>query len=178
MVCTPFFQEFVLLALLWQLVISYWTWRQSQAPPYPLPQRTTQPPKGAKPFAGLTHKPHCLACEQAPAPGSPAPRVPPPRLASPQGRPRQVDSSAQFCPTPHCVYYGWVGRGNLRANGYPSGGRWRQFQCLSCRKYFLETQGTPHSGGGARLCGRSEHHAALGDGGGGAGGGLLTLFPP
>jgi IS1 family transposase/transposase-like protein len=53
-----------------------------------------------------------------------------------------VDTSQQFCPQPHCAYYGWVGRGNLRANGYPSGGRWRQFQCLSCKKYFLETQGT------------------------------------
>src|SRR4030095_16464313 len=43
-------------------------------------------------------------------------------------------------------YYVWVGRGNLRANGYPSGGRWRQLQCLSCKKYFLETQGTPLHG--------------------------------
>jgi len=39
-----------------------------------------------------------------------------------------------------------VGRGNLRANGYPNGGRWRQFQCLSCKPYFLETHGTPLHG--------------------------------
>jgi IS1 family transposase len=39
-----------------------------------------------------------------------------------------------------------VGLGNIRANGYPSGGRWRQFQCLSCKQYFLETQGTPLHG--------------------------------
>jgi hypothetical protein len=39
-----------------------------------------------------------------------------------------------------------VGRGNLRANGYSNGGRWRQFQCRSCRKYFLETHGTPLHG--------------------------------
>jgi IS1 family transposase len=31
----------------------------------------------------------------------------------------------------------------LRANGYPNGGLWRQFQCLSCKQYFLETHGTP-----------------------------------
>jgi len=35
-----------------------------------------------------------------------------------------------------------VGLGNIRANGYPSGGRWRQFQCRSCKTYFLETHGT------------------------------------
>ena len=37
-------------------------------------------------------------------------------------------------------------RGNLRANGYPNSGRWRQFQCLSCKQYFLETYGTPLHG--------------------------------
>jgi len=32
--------------------------------------------------------------------------------------------------------------GNLRANGHPSGGPWRQLQCTSCESYFLETHGT------------------------------------
>ena len=36
---------------------------------------------------------------------------------------------------------GW-GCGNLRANGHPSGGPWRQFHCTSCKGYFLETHGT------------------------------------
>src|SRR5262249_17358338 len=85
-------------------------------------------------------------CEQTPEPGSPTPLVPPPLLSSSQGRPRQVDTSEQFCPTPCCAYYGWVGRGNIRANGYPSGGRWRQLQCRSCKQYFLETHGTPVHG--------------------------------
>jgi IS1 family transposase len=35
-----------------------------------------------------------------------------------------------------------LGLGNLRANGHPSGGPWRQFQCLACAGYFLETHGT------------------------------------
>jgi hypothetical protein len=30
----------------------------------------------------------------------------------------------------------------LRANGYSSGGLWRQLQCTSCAGYFLETHGT------------------------------------
>jgi len=32
--------------------------------------------------------------------------------------------------------------GNLRANGHPSGGPWRQFHCPACQGYFLETHGT------------------------------------
>jgi len=35
-----------------------------------------------------------------------------------------------------------VGWGNLRANGHPSGGPWRQLLCVVCRGYFLETLGT------------------------------------
>jgi IS1 family transposase len=35
-----------------------------------------------------------------------------------------------------------MGLSNLRANGHPSGGPWRQFQCTSCEGYFLETHGT------------------------------------
>jgi IS1 family transposase len=47
-----------------------------------------------------------------------------------------------FCPNPACAYRGWVGWGNLRANGHPSGGPWRQLLCVVCRCYFLETLGT------------------------------------
>jgi IS1 family transposase len=34
-----------------------------------------------------------------------------------------------------------VGWGNLRANGHPNGGPWRQLLCVVCRRYFLETLG-------------------------------------
>jgi hypothetical protein len=53
-----------------------------------------------------------------------------------------VDTSTHFCPNPDCAYRGWVGRGNLRANGHPNGGSWRQLLCVACRRYFLETLGT------------------------------------
>jgi IS1 family transposase len=59
-----------------------------------------------------------------------------------QGRRHQVDTSRHFCPNPDCAYRGWVGWGNLRANGHPSGGPWRQLLCTACRRYFLETLGT------------------------------------
>jgi hypothetical protein len=39
-----------------------------------------------------------------------------------------------------------VGLGNLRANGHPSGGPWRQFYCTACEGYFQETHGTPFHG--------------------------------
>jgi len=46
------------------------------------------------------------------------------------------------CPNPDCAYRGWVGRGNLLANGHPNSGPWRQLLCIVCRGYFLETLGT------------------------------------
>jgi IS1 family transposase len=57
-------------------------------------------------------------------------------------RPREVDSSQHFCPHSGCAFWGWLGLGNLRANGHPNGGLWRQFHCTSCGGYFLETHGT------------------------------------
>jgi IS1 family transposase len=59
-----------------------------------------------------------------------------------RGRHRAVDTATHFCPNPDCQYRGWVGWGNLRANGHPSGGPWRQLLCIVCRGYFLETLGT------------------------------------
>ena len=63
-----------------------------------------------------------------------------------RGRPRQVETSQHFCPSPDCAYQGWVGLGNLCANGHPSGGPWRQLHCTSCGGYFQETHGTPLHG--------------------------------
>jgi transposase-like protein/IS1 family transposase len=144
------FYGLLLVGLLGLGICLYEGWARSRSPACPIAGKPAlplpKPSRDPQPFAGLTRRPRCAACEQAPEPGSPAPRVPPAVLSSSQGRPRQVDTSAQFCPTPSCPYYGWVGRGNIRANGYPSGGRWRQFQCLSCQQYFLETSGTPLHG--------------------------------
>jgi insertion element IS1 protein InsB len=59
-----------------------------------------------------------------------------------RGRRREVDTTRHFCPNPECAYRSWVGWGNPRANGHPSGGPWRQLLCVACRRYFLETLGT------------------------------------
>jgi len=74
------------------------------------------------------------------------PSCPPPRIVPTRGRPRQVETSQHFCPYPDCAYQGWVGLGNLCANGHPSGAPWRQLHCSSCKGYFLETHGTPLHG--------------------------------
>src|SRR6266516_2114420 len=59
-----------------------------------------------------------------------------------RGRRRAVDTSHHFCPNADCAYHGWVGWGNLRANGHPHGGPWRQLLCVVSRRSFLETLGT------------------------------------
>jgi IS1 family transposase len=62
-------------------------------------------------------------------------------------RPCKIDTSRHFCPHAGCDYQGWLGRGNIRANGHPNGGPWRQLYCRSCRGYFLETYATLFHGG-------------------------------
>jgi len=47
-----------------------------------------------------------------------------------------------FCPHAGCRYRGWLGLGNLRANGHPNGGPWRQFYCRACKGDFPEHHGT------------------------------------
>src|SRR5262245_6874026 len=142
MVCNPLFHEFVLLALLWQLVVSYGRWKQSQAPQHPFPQRPIRPSTVPKPFAGVTKKPRYQACEQGQESSDQPPLSPPPLSAPTRGRPRTVDTRHCYCPNKTCAYYGWVGHGNIRANGHPGRGAWRQLQCIVCETYFLETYGT------------------------------------
>jgi transposase-like protein len=150
MVDNPLFHDLLLVVLLWmgiRLSVGWSRHRSVTGPTARKPAPPLQPRfRELKPFPGLTRKPSCAACEQVQEPSSPVPLALPSLLSSAQGRPRQVDTSKQFCPQPLCAYYGWVGRGNIRANGHPSGGRWRQFQCLSCQQYFLETHGTPLHG--------------------------------
>jgi hypothetical protein len=101
-------------------------------------QRSTE----AKPFEGLTQRPHCAACtHDANPPHASPPRRPDP-MPSTHRRPRTVDTSLHFCPHTDCAYRGWLGLGNLRANGHPSGGPWRQCHCTSCQGYFPEHHGT------------------------------------
>jgi IS1 family transposase len=109
----------------------------------PAAPKSPRPTREPKPFVGLTRKPACDLCDRESAPYSPAPGAPPPRMTFTRGRRRQVETTGHFCPDVSCSYHGWVGFGNIRANGHPNGRRWRQFVCLGCHGYFLETVGTP-----------------------------------
>jgi IS1 family transposase len=150
MVSDLLFHELLLLALLWLVVLSYWAWSRGHATTnsadHTSAKRATRHAKDPKPFAGLTRRPLCPACEPALESHLPPPSIPPPRIVSTRGCPRTVDTQRHCCPHSCCAYYGWTGLGNLRANGHPSGGPWRQFHCVACRTYFLETHGTPLHG--------------------------------
>ena len=117
--------------------------------PVPIPQTLSSPtspdasaPQSPDPFTGFIHKPLCEACERGADTRPQAPGSPPPVITFTRGRRRTVDTHAHFCPDSDCSYHGWLGRGNIRSNGHPSGQPWRQLQCVSCHGYFYETHGT------------------------------------
>src|SRR3989454_2282979 len=150
MVSHLFFFQLVLLGLLWLCCMLQAAWPSRHAAGVPRPPERIPPsrkrPWVPKPFPGHTRTPHCEACAQAAVPRPQAPCAPPPRIVSMRGRPRQVDTSSHFCPHPDCAYQGWLGLGNISANGHPSGGPWRQLYCTSCGGSFQETHGTPMHG--------------------------------
>jgi len=143
----PLFDVLLFLGWLWLSMLVYWAWLQGR----PAANQTTPTParpiktrsKAPTPFPGLMHKPLCDACEHAADARPQPPCAPPPLLRCTRGRWRTVDTQQQFCPDPDCTYYGWAGRGNIRANGHPGSKSWRQLQCVSCHGYFQETHGTP-----------------------------------
>jgi putative transposase len=146
MVSDLFFSQLMLIALLWLCVMLHGVWPSdpTMASPTLLPA-TLPPPKRSrepKPFAGLTRQPHCDACEHASDSRPHASSAPPPRIVMTRGRRREVDPSRHFYPNPDCASRGWVAWGNLRANGHPNGGPWRQLLCVACHRSFLETLGT------------------------------------
>jgi hypothetical protein len=140
------FYQLVLIALVWLFITLYLIWPRHrrakglQALTSAMPSRKHS--RELKPFAGLTYKPHCALCEQEPMHPTPRPPMPPDPVPSTNRRPREIDTSMHFCPHGGCRYRGWLGLGNLRANGHPNGGLWRQFPCTACDSYFLETHGT------------------------------------
>src|SRR6266851_5290435 len=150
MVSNLFFYQLMLIALVWLCLMLHWLWpsepaaeRLTTAQPIPPSRKRSKVPK---PFPGLTRIPHCDACAQDVTLRREPPCAPPPRLISIRGRRRQVDTAHHFCPDPDCIYGGWLGLGNIRANGHPSGGPWRQLHCTRCGGYFQETHGTPLHG--------------------------------
>ncbi len=89
----------------------------------------------------------CLWPNGVAAPRQPIVPTKPPR----RKRSKEPKAFAGLTQRPHCAgceheaahpHRGWLGLGNLRANGHPNGGQWRQFQCIACEGYFPEHHGT------------------------------------
>jgi hypothetical protein len=143
MVSHLFYYQLALLAILWLFVILHVTWSEPglttpAVPAKPKRKRSIEP----QPFAGLTHKPHCALCDQETGETAPAPPRRPDPMPPTHRSPRTVDTSVHFCPHTDGDYRGWLGLKNLRANGHPNGGPWRQFYCTSCHGFFPEHHGT------------------------------------
>src|SRR5437867_7361913 len=146
MVSHLFYYQLALLALSWLFIMLPLSWPRRSEPPPPVPatpikpkrKRSTEP----KAFEGLTHKPPCALGERETGETPPAPPQRPDPMPPPHRRPRTVDTSMHFCPHTDCDYRGWLGMNNLRANGHPNGGPWRQLHCTACEGYFPEHHGT------------------------------------
>jgi hypothetical protein len=98
------YYQLVILLLLWLCVMLSLLW---PTPPSGMPKRPTGPitPKRKrssepKPFAGLTHKPHCALCAQETEEVAPPPPVRPDPMSPTNRRPRMVDTSLHYWPTP------------------------------------------------------------------------------
>jgi hypothetical protein len=146
MTSNPLFYQLLLAALVLLCIIIHAWWpdplRGTPPPPIQPDPPRRQRSKEPKPFAGYLQQPLCEACEHGVETRLKAPGSPPPLIIFNRGRKRTVDTSGHFCPDPDCSYHGWLGLGNIRANGHPGGQPWRQFQCVSCQGYFYETHGT------------------------------------
>jgi IS1 family transposase len=142
------YYQLAILGLVWLCVMLHYAWPSQgmASPPPPVqpvaPQYKRKRSNDSKPFAGLTQRPCCAACDHAATQPQPLPPLRPDPLPPTNRRPCSIDTSMHFCPHAGCAYRGWRGLGNLRANGHPSGSPWRQLYCRSCKGYFLETHGT------------------------------------
>ena len=146
MVSHLLYYQLALLALLWLFVMMPLSGprRSETSPPVPATPITPKRKRSPEPktFAGLTPKPPWALCERETGETPPAPPPRPDPMPPTHRRPRTVDTSRHFCPHTECAYRGWLGMNNLRANGHPSGGPWRQLHCLGCNGYFPEHHGT------------------------------------
>jgi hypothetical protein len=102
MVPDLFFYQLVLVALVWVCLMLHGVWPSDCAtahltPPQPTPPRR-QRSREPKPFAGLTRKPHCDACEHATAPRPQAPAAPAPPYRAHAGTAAPGGYLAAFLP--------------------------------------------------------------------------------
>src|SRR5215510_7945091 len=95
MVPDLFFYQLVLIALGWLCLMLHWMWPSGPATCPPTPEPTPPEPKRhhePTPFAGLTTKPPCDACEYANAP----PPTSPLRCATAHGDDARTPSAGRY----------------------------------------------------------------------------------
>jgi hypothetical protein len=174
------FYQLLLVALVLICVTIHLWWPDDSSVTHRTPLKPDKPhrkrSREPKPFTGYIHQPLGEACDNGVDGRSEAPGSPPPVIIFTRGR-RTVDTRSHFCPDPDCIYLGWLGRGNIRANGYPGGQPWRQLQCVSCRGYFYESHNTIFHGKRASPELIVRVIACLAEGRGGARRGFLRSIP-
>jgi len=110
----------VLSTRVWLLLMCHVAWLIQRAqwhePPAPR-QLRRQRPNDPQPFAGLAHKPHCPLGVHEADHAPPLRPVRPDPMPPTNRRPREVDTALHVCSHVGCDYRGWLGLGNLRANG-------------------------------------------------------------
>src|SRR4029450_4282060 len=94
MISHLFYYQLALLALIWLFVMLQVTWSEPAlttpaVPAKPKRTRSTEP----QPFAGLTHKPRCVLCDQATGETAPAP----PRRPDPTPHPHPPPRAPTVC---------------------------------------------------------------------------------
>lgn len=146
MISPQFYSQLVVLGLLWRFIMLHLAWPSRDVTPQTKPSKRLMPRRKRstepKPLAGLTQKPPWARWEQATRETAPLLPVRPNPMPPTHRRPRTVDTSRHFCPHAACAYRGGLGLHNLRANGHPSGGPWRQWPCRGCPGYCLAHHGT------------------------------------
>ena len=108
------FSQVPLVALGWLCVMLPWVWPSSCRPggarPVPPLQALRKRSPDPNPFAGLTHQPHCAACEHTHAPSPHAPSAAPPASCPGRGADARATPRARSAP-PRTVRIGagWAG---------------------------------------------------------------------
>ncbi len=165
-----FYSQLLVLGLLWRFMMLSLAWPSSSGPSstearYAQPV-TPQTLQGAQTVCWPDAQAPCPLCDPHPtSPRPPSPRPPAPR-PPPTRRPRAIAPSMPLCPQSGGAYRGWLRRGNLRANGHPRGGPWRQCQCPACTGSLLAHHGTILHGKRVAMAVRGRGRAGWAEGSG------------
>jgi hypothetical protein len=110
MVSDLFFYQLALMALLWLCLMLHCAWPSNRATTRPTPPRRKRR-REPTPFAGLTTKPHCDACEHGTTPHPHAPAAPAPAHGAHAGATTAGGHFYPFLPEPGlCLSgLGWLG---------------------------------------------------------------------